>query len=493
MQRPIAVQLAQFSNQNMLSRPGGVHSSVRGTTMHWRNKPLLRRDGDTRFKTGAEAANLLYEEAKRRDGNLPKFLCTFQSTLRSIAPLFDRNPKYAWIAKQLIEPERMVQFRVAWLDDTGVSRMNRGYRMQYSSTLGPYHGSLNFNARVDSDFIKSQGFDAVLTNSISGLDIGAASGGADFNPKNKSDAEIQRFSQSFMTELSKYIGPDIDLPGPGLGVSATEIGYMYGQYKRINSSVAGRGTGILWGGQMKWKAAPGFGVVYFAQAMLNDKSDSLEGKRCVVTGSGMMAMSVAKKLCELGATVLTLSDSSGYIYEQDGLDLSRLDTINKIKAERGARLGRYLMSSTTAKYDEPSEIFNVPCDLVFPCSGSEYAIDEKVANKLADNNCMGVIEGGHMPSTPEAILAYKQRGMLHGPYKASLAAGGPIVNGAQMSVHEFANKEELDERLEAAAQRTFAKVKRTAMEFNARGDLHAGANMAGFLKVADVMSAHGAV
>lgn len=459
--------------------------------MSWRNKPLLRREGDIRFKTGTEAANLLYEEAKRRDPHLTKFLSTFQSTLRSLAPVFDRNPKYAWIAKQLIEPERVVQFRVAWLDDAGVMRMNRGYRMQYSSTLGPYHGSLNFNSLVDSDFIKSQAFDCILTNSVSGLDIGAACGGADFNIKNKSDAEVQRFIQSFMTELAKFIGPDNDLPGPGLGVSASEIGYMYGQYKRIAPTMTGRGSGILWGGQMKWKTAPGDGVVYFAQAMLRDKGDSLEGKRCIVTGSGMMALSVAKKLVDLGATVLTLSDSSGYIYEQSGLDASRLDIINKIKKDRGARIGRYIMSSTTAKYADTADLLNIPCDLVFPCSGIVNAIDDDAVNTLADNGCMGVIEAGHMPSTPKAILAYKQRGMLHGPYKATLAAGGPIVNGVQLSASPIMTKDDLDKRLEDAAQRVFEKVKLTSQEFNVRGDLHAGANIAGFLKVAEVMNAHG--
>jgi len=494
-------QTANFSQRPMaprkpgLSQFGGVHGSRpgEGGPMNWRNRPLFRRDGDIRFKTGTEASKLLIEEAVRRDPKQTDFLQTFGNTMQSLSPVFDRNPKYAWVAKQLIEPDRLIQFRVPWLDDSGNIRQNRGFRVQYSNALGPYNGGLTFGSHVNTDYITSLAFDTLISNSLYG-NVGSAFGGSDFNVRNKSESEIQRFCQSYMTELAKYIGDDIDLPGMGAGVNPQEIGYLYGQYKRINTHASRRGKGLLWGGLLEGKLcrAYGFGVVHFANKMLTEKGDSLQGKRCIITGSGNIAMAVAEKLIHFGAIPITLSDSSGHIYEDEGIDASKLSIIKQIKAERGARIGRYIMASTTAKYSDPENILEIPCDLLFPCCVGSNKIDADDVNMLADAGCMGVIEAGNMPSTPEACTIYKKRGMLYGPYKATMAAGS-IVNGTEMEVNPIDSTDELDERLGESVDAVYDKITKTATEFNARGDLVAGTNIASFLKVANVMMAHGAV
>jgi glutamate dehydrogenase (NADP+) len=276
-----------------------------------------RREGDARFKTGSEATEMLIQEAKRKDPHAMQFLDTLDEIIPTLAPLLDRAPKYAWIAKQLLEPERVVQFRVSWLDDNGNSRINRGWRVQYSSSLGPYEGGLNFSGSITSGVVKALGLESVFINSLTGCNLGAAAGGADFNPHNKSEAEIQRFCQSYMTELSKYIGPDHDYPSMGFGVGINEIGYLYGQWKRMNSHLAQRGSGILWGGLNPYPQAVGHGIVHFAEAMLNGKKESLKGKRCLVTGSGKVALHVAEKLLEYGAIPLSFTDQSGHIYEPE--------------------------------------------------------------------------------------------------------------------------------------------------------------------------------
>ena len=264
----------------LTSHRGGVHGNVGPSMKAWRNRPLFRREGNWNFKTGREASELLIQEAKRRDGFKENYLESITSVLGSLAPVFDRMPKYAWIAKLLLEPERQLQFRVAWLDDSGNTRVNRGFRVQYSSALGPYEGALHFNHLVDSSFLKACAFDATVSHALSGA--GAAVGGADFDPRNKSEAEIQRFCQSYMTELSKYIGPEHDSPGMGLGCGAQEIGYLYGQYKRTHSIFSSKGSGVLYGGSMPYPQAYGRAVVAFADRMLEDKGESLAGKRCLV-------------------------------------------------------------------------------------------------------------------------------------------------------------------------------------------------------------------
>lgn len=449
----------------------------------WRNKPLFRRQGDVRFKTGLEAANLLVDEAKRRDAHEEFFIDSVSSTMQCLAPIFDRNPRYAFVAKQLMEPERFIQFRVAWIDDVGVVRMTRGYRAQYSSSLGPYEGALHFGSHVNSGVVKALGFDSVFSNALTGFNIGAAVGGADINPFNKSDAEMQRFCQSYMTELAKYIGPDQDQPTMGMGVGETEIGYLFGQYKRINIKSSSGGKPFLSAGSPSFYKAPGFGVVHFADNMLRDKGDSLEGKRCLIIGSGKVARSVAEKLLDYGAIPLTFSDNSGIVYEPDGIDAGKLRVINNIKTERGALLGRYIIASTSAKFNDPESIFDIPCDLCFPC-GAMKDVDGQDVAKLADNGCMGIIEGGHSAVTPEARKCLKKRGILYGPHTLTMT-GSHIATSLGVGAN--------DAMLANEVNRIYGDVKRTAEEFNARGDLFAGANITGFLRVANVMLTHGAV
>lgn len=470
------------TKKNLVTDEAGVHQTMK-IDKSWRNKPLFRRQGDVRFKTGLEAANLLVGEAKRRDKHEVDFIDSATSTLQCLSPIFDRNPRYAFVAKQLMEPERFVQFRVAWIDDTGVVRMNRGYRIQYSSSLGPYQGSMHFGTHVNSGLVKSLGFDSVFGNALTGFDIGAAVGGADINPFDKSEAEMQRFCQSYMTELAKYVGPDVDSPWLGMGVGEKELAYMYGQYKRINVKSSSGGRPFLSGGNQTFYQAPGYGVVHYANEMMQDKGDSLEGKRCLIIGAGKVARSVAEKLLEYGAIPITFSDASGHVYEPDGIDIGKLKTIHKIKEERGALLGRYIIASTTAQFNSPESILDIPCDLCFPCGAMKDISDEDVST-LADNGCMGVIEGGHSAVTRDGRKALKKRGLMYGPHTLTLT-GSAIV--------DVLGRDTTDEQLKAEVSRIYGHVKTTAQEFNARGDLFVGANIAGFLRVANVMMTHGAV
>lgn len=456
-----------------------VHSNMQ-ISKSWRNKPLFRRQGDVRFKTGLEAANLLVEEAKRRDDHEVQFIESVESTMHCLSPIFERNPRYAFVAKQLMEPERFVQFRVPWLDDVGVTRMNRGYRIQFSSSLGPYVGPLHLGSHVNSSLMKSLGFDAVFSNALTGYTIGAAVGGSDICPFDKSESEMQRFCQSFMTELVKYIGPDIDLPTMGKGVGEKEIGYMFGQYKRINIQSSSGGKPFM---TSLSQDVAGKGVVHIAHEMLMDKHDSLKGKRCLIMGSGKVARDVAKQLLEYGAIPLSFSDQSGHVYEPDGFQEGRLKNIDKIKDERGALLGRYIIQSTSAQYNEPSNLLDIPCDLIFPCAAMND-IDEVAVGKLADNGCIGVIEGGYSTVTQEARKCLKKRGLLYGPHTLTMT-GPAVVNGLgpHCSEKEFANE----------MKRIYKDVTNTAVEFHARGDLFQGANIYGFLRVANAMLSHGAV
>jgi len=450
---------------------------------NWRNKPLFRRQGDVRFRTGIEAANLLVEEAKRRDSHEKQFIDSVTSTMQCLSPIFERNPRYAFVAKQLMEPERSIQFRVPWLDDTGVIRMNRGFRIQFSSSLGTYEGALHFGSHVNPDTIKSFGFDAVFSNGLTGYPIGASVGGSDINPFDKSEAEIQRFCQSYMTELVKYVGPDVDLPTMGMGVGEKELGYLYGQYKRINIKSCSGGKPFM---SASSTDAQGFGVAHFANEMLKDKRDTLKGKRCLIIGSGKVARSVAKKLLDFGAIPLTFSDSSGHLYEPDGIDEAKLKTIRKIKKERNSLLGRYIISSTTAKFNDPANITDIPCDLCFPCAAMNDITLEAV-NKLADNGCIGIIEGGYSTVTPEARKATKKRGLMYGPHTLTLT--GSAIHHAIGATNANAT----DEQFATEIARIYKDVKNTSTEFHARGDLFMGANIAGFMRVANSMLAHGAV
>ena len=457
-------RLVRFlSTQSPLTPYGGVHG-VANTRAAWRSKPLLKREGAKIFKTGAEAAQLLIGEAMRKDADCEDFIDSWTSMSNSLSTVFERLPKYAWVMKQLVEPERTFSFRVAWIDDGGVSRVNRGYRVQYSSALGPYEGGLAFSERTDLSLMKANAFDTTFTNALSGVLVGGAYGGADFNPYTKSEAEIQRFCQSYMTELSKYIGPDVDLPSLGDGATEKEIGYLYGQYKRLTHHHGRPGRGLLWGGDpSSYINAQGYGAVYFAEEMLKDKGDSLKGKRCMVTGSHYVALAVAQKLHDMGAIPITLSDTSGYICEPSGFNQSKIESMKKIKSERGARVGRYIIASTSAQFDEAEKIYDVPCDLVFSCSHHKK-IDEEIVNKLASttsgeksavNTFKGVIECVSRTVSAEGCSMLKKRGLLHGPYRATTAGGG-IINGLNV-----AEKKELidsPEKLDAYIEDSMKKL-----------------------------------
>lgn len=470
---------SQSPKKHLVTREEGVHQTMQ-LSKSWRNKPLFRRQGDVRFKSGLEASKLLIAEANRRDSHEIEYIDSVSSTMECLSPLFDRNPRYAFVAKQLMEPERFIQFRVAWMDDVGVVRLNRGFRIQYSSSLGPYEGPLHLGPHVNGGLIKAFGFDNVFSNALTGYDVGSSVGGSDFNPFDKSEAEVQRFCQSYMTELAKYIGPDIDHPTMGMGVGKKEMGYLFGQYKRLNAKSTSSSVPFM---KKKDSQVAGEAVVLFAKEMLKDKNQSLMGKRCLILGSGKNARAVASKLLEYGAVPLTFSDESGHVYEPSGIDESKLRTISNIKLERGAMLGRYVISSTTAKFNEPGSVFDIPCDLCFPC-GQIKCVDEEAVTKLADNGCMGVIEGGHKNVTIEGRKALKGRGVMYGPHIVTLT-GSNIA-------HAHGNNLPI-ETLEEDVRRIYNDVKDAATEFNARGDLFAGGSMVGFLRVANAMLAHGAV
>eukprot|EP00429_Kryptoperidinium_foliaceum_P009969 CAMPEP_0176004382 /NCGR_PEP_ID=MMETSP0120_2-20121206/1664_1 /TAXON_ID=160619 /ORGANISM="Kryptoperidinium foliaceum, Strain CCMP 1326" /LENGTH=450 /DNA_ID=CAMNT_0017337061 /DNA_START=699 /DNA_END=2051 /DNA_ORIENTATION=- len=444
----------------------------------WRNKPLFRRQGDVRFKTGMEASNLLIREAKRRDAHEKEYIDSVTATMQCLSPVFDRNPKYAFAAKTLMEPERFIQFRVAWIDDMGVNRLNRGYRVQYSSSLGPYGGSLHFGPHVNTSVIHSIGFDTIFSNALTGMGHGAAVGGSDFNPLDKSESEMQRFCQSYMTELSKYVGVDQDIPWMGKGVGPEEMGYMFGQYKRITGK---SGAGVLL--SSAFQKAPGYGIAHFLNEIMKDKKDTLQGKRVMIIGSGGVAQGVARKLVEYGAKPITLSDLSGHIYEPDGFTDGKLTTIDTIKADRGALLGRYIISSTTAQFNHPENILEIPCDICIPCGGMND-IDEAAVNMLADNGCKLIAEGGNGAVTSSARKIIKKRGMQYAPYTMTMTGPALMQN---------LGKKADDASFQAEIARVYSEVKSTASEFNARGDLFTGSNIAGFLRVANVMMAHGAV
>lgn len=477
-----------------LSQQGGVHQAKNsGSARNFRNKPLLRRDGDRIFKTGKEASDLLEMEALRKDKENVVFVDGYTEMAHALNGVFDRMPKYAWVLKQMLEPERTVIFRVAWIDDQGISRVNRGYRVQYSSALGPFEGGLNFHQDLRVDDVKAYAFHTTFANALqTGGSFGGSFGGADFNPYDKSENEIQRFCQSFMTELSKYIGPDFDLPGMGDGVSETEIGYMYGQYKRINqhSHVARLGRGLMWGGAPNHRVAKGMGIAYFAKAILQDQGSSLEGKRVLITGSEHTAVSVAQKVLDLGGIPISFSDSSGHIYEPNGFDAAKLKTVAKIKSDRGARVGRYIIASTTAQYNENDSVFDIPCDIVFNCSRVTPMQPEHV-KKLHENGCKLILEGAMQVTTKEALKTAKKNGIIVAPFKATSSASG-IVNGVALEEEPLTN-DQLNQVVDETMKGVYNDIKSTAAEFNCRGDLVTGANIAGFLKVADAMVAHGSV
>ncbi len=437
------------------------------------------------------------DDLKVRYAHEPEFIQAATEILTTLKPVIERNEeKYeaAGLLERFVEPERIITFRVPWMDDQGKVQVNRGYRVQFNSAIGPYKGGLRLHPSVNQSILKFLGFEQILKNSLTGLPIGGGKGGSDFDPKGKSDNEVQRFCQSFMTELYRYIGKDTDVPAGDIGVGAREIGYLYGQYKRITGLYEGvlTGKGLTWGGSLARKEATGYGLCYFTQAMMERNGKTIAGKTVVVSGSGNVAIYAVQKITEMGAKVVAMSDSNGYIYDPDGI---KLDVVKQLKEVERKRIKEYVKAVPNATYTEGcSGIWTIPCQIALPCA-TQNEINEASAKALIANGVEAVGEGANMPSTLEATAAFQQAGVLFAPAKAA-NAGGVAVSALEMSQNSQRLSwtfEEVDAKLKDIMVNIFAKVDLAAHEYAKEGDYVAGANIAGFLKVADAMMAQGAV
>lgn len=438
----------------------------------------------------------VFDQVQKRDGNEPEFLQAVEEVLESLEPVMDKHPEYeaAGLMERLVEPERVISFRVPWVDDSGKTQVNRGYRVQFNSAIGPYKGGLRLHPSVYPGIIKFLGFEQIFKNSLTGLPIGGGKGGSDFDPKGKSDGEVMRFCQSFMTELSKHIGADTDVPAGDIGVGGREIGYLFGQYKRLRNEFTGvlTGKGLTWGGSLARTEATGYGLCYFTNAMLKAAGKSFEGKTVVISGSGNVAIYANEKATEFGAKVVAMSDSNGYVYDKNGIDLK---TVKQLKEVERKRIKEYINVHPDAEYHEGcSGIWNVKCDIALPCA-TQNELDIDGAKALIANGCFAVAEGANMPSTPEAIAAIQEAGLLFGPAKAA-NAGGVATSALEMSQNSMRYSwkfEEVDAKLKDIMEDIFEKVSNAAAEYGMEGNYVAGANIAGFKKVADAMMAHGIV
>ena len=430
------------------------------------------------------------DELKAKSAHEPEFLQAVEEVLESLEPVVEADPRYEQqnIIGRIVEPERVVTFRVPWVDDAGKVQVNRGYRVQFNSAIGPYKGGLRFHPTVNLSVIKFLGFEQIFKNSLTTLPMGGGKGGSDFDPKGKSDGEVMRFCQSFMTELQRHIGPDTDVPAGDIGVGAREIGFMFGQYKKIRDEFTGvlTGKGLSYGGSLARTEATGFGLCYFADAQLRDNGKSFAGKRVLISGSGNVAIYANQKCTQLGGKVIAMSDSNGYIVDENGIDYK---VIQQIKEVKRARIKTYLDYVPSARYVEGcSGIWTVPCDIALPCA-TQNEIDETGAKALIANGCLGVFEGANMPSTPGAIAAYQAAGILFAPAKAS-NAGGVATSGLEMSQNSERLSwtfEEVDAKLKGIMEGIYAACAAAAEKYGMKGNIQAGANIAGFLKVADAM------
>ena len=443
-----------------------------------------------------EYLNNVMETVIKRNPAEPEFHQAVREVLESLEPVINAHPEYieAGVIDNIVEPERMIVFRVPWIDDNGKAQVNRGFRVQFNSAIGPYKGGLRFHPSVYAGIIKFLGFEQTFKNSLTGLPIGGGKGGSDFDPKGKSDNEVMRFCQSFMTELSKYIGPDSDVPAGDIGVGAREIGYLFGQYKRIRDEYTGvlTGKGLTYGGSLARKQATGYGLCYFTNEMLKDAGRSFEGATVVISGSGNVAIYAAEKAATFGAKVVAMSDSNGYVYDANGIDL---DCVKQIKEVERKRIKEYVATHPNAEYHEGcSGIWGVKCDIALPCA-TQNEINEESAKKLISNGCYAVAEGANMPSTPEAIAAFQGAGLLFGPAKAS-NAGGVATSALEMSQNSMRYSwtfEEVDAKLHDIMVNIYKNTRDAAEEYGMKGNFVAGANIAGFLKVAEAMKAQGCV
>ena len=446
----------------------------------------------------SEYLKRVYEEVCARDANEPEFLQAVKEVFESLELVIDKHPEWekAGLIERFVEPERVIEFRVPWVDDNGKTRVNRGYRVQYNSAIGPYKGGLRFHPSVNLSIMKFLGFEQILKNSLTTLPMGGGKGGSDFDPKGKSDAEVMRFCQSFMTELYRHIGQFTDVPAGDIGVGAREIGFLFGQYKRIADRFDGAvltGKGLTYGGSLARTQATGFGLCYFsAEALKQLRNDSYEGKKVIVSGSGNVAQFTAQKATKLGGKVIAMSDSSGYIYDPNGINL---DVLFDIKQKRRARISVYADEVPGSEYHEGCKnIWTVPCDIAHPCA-SQNEMDEAGAQALVNNGCIAVFEGANMPLNPGAINIIKSNGLLYSPGKAS-NAGGVATSGLEMtqnSIRMSWSFDEVDEKLQGIMKNIFKACYDASVECGCPGDLMTGANVAGFLKVAEAMMAQGVV
>ena len=439
-------------------------------------------------------AKKVLELAMAKNANEPEFHQTLAEVLPTLQPLLDEHPEYekAGILERLVEPERQIIFRVPWIDDGGKVHVNRGIRIQFNSAIGPYKGGLRFHPSVNLSIMKFLGFEQCFKNSLTSLPMGGGKGGSDFDPKGKSDNEVMRFCQSFMTELSKHIGQFTDVPAGDIGVGAREVGYMYGQYKRLANEFTGvlTGKGIPFGGSLVRPEATGYGLCYFTDEMLKAKGDSFSGKRAVVSGSGNVAFFAMVKAFELGAKVVACSDSNGYIYDEKGVDLG---VVKQIKVVERGRISEYADRVPGSVYtDGCAGIWSIPCDIALPCA-TQNELDGESAALLIKNGVKAVSEGANMPSTPEAVDMFIKNKILYGPAKAA-NAGGVSVSGLEMTQNSMRlswSSEEVDEKLKLIMKNIYANAASAAKNYGFEGNLAAGANIAGFIKIADAMLAQG--
>jgi glutamate dehydrogenase (NADP+) len=436
-------------------------------------------------------------EVNKRNQNEPEFMQAVTEVAETVIPYIVKNDVYYGqnILLRMVEPERVVSFRVAWIDDQEEIQVNRGYRIEMNSAIGPYKGGLRFHPSVNLSVLKFLAFEQIFKNSLTTLPMGGGKGGSDFNPKGKTDTEVMRFCQSFMTELFRHIGPNRDIPAGDIGVGSREIGYMFGQYKRLKNEFTGvlTGKGISWGGSLIRPEATGYGVVYFVQKMMEHNRSGLKDKKVVISGSGNVAQYAAEKAIQLGAKVLTLSDSSGYIFDSEGIDTEKLAHIMELKNIKRARVSSYLDKYPKAKFIAGKTPWEVPCEIALPCA-TQNELNEKDAIKLIKNGCICVGEGANMPSTPEAIHQFTNHQLLYAPGKAS-NAGGVAVSGLEMAQNSLRynwTREEVDAKL----QSIMADIHQSCLDYGTeKGFVNyvKGANIAGFVKVADAMLAQGVV
>lgn len=438
----------------------------------------------------------IIKKVVEKDPDQPEFHQAVKEVLGSVVSFVKENPKYqdANILERIVEPERVIMFRVPWLDDKGQVQVNRGYRIEMNSAIGPYKGGLRFHPSVNLSILKFLAFEQVFKNSLTTLAMGGGKGGSDFDPKGKSDNEVMRFCQSFMTELQRHIGPDTDVPAGDIGVGAREVGFLYGQYKRLRNEFTGvlTGKGLNWGGSLIRPEATGYGCVYFAQEMLKNKGDSLKGKVCAVSGSGNVAQYTVEKLIELGAKPVTLSDSNGVVYDPDGIDRKKLDFVMELKNVKRGRIKEY-PQKYGCEYFEGKRPWGITCDAAFP-SATQNEINEADAKALVKNGCKCVSEGANMPSTPEAVDVYMNAKILYGPAKAA-NAGGVATSGLEMAQNSQRlswSREEVDEKL----QNIMVQIHQTCLKYGKDGDFVdyvKGSNIGGFVKIADAMLNQGVV